>query len=70
MAAVLTGMCSDGALGMQAIHAAGGTTLAEDESSCVVYGMPKAAIELGVIDRVIPLPAMAEAIIAATLSRR
>ena len=70
VAAVLTGMGSDGALGMHAIHAAGGTTLAEDESSCVVYGMPKAAIELGVIDRVIPLPAMAEAIIAATLSRR
>jgi two-component system, chemotaxis family, protein-glutamate methylesterase/glutaminase len=70
VAAVLTGMGSDGALGMQAIHAAGGTTLAEDESSCVVYGMPKAAIELGVVDRVVPLPAMAEAIIAATHRNR
>jgi two-component system chemotaxis response regulator CheB len=67
VAAVLTGMGSDGALGMQAIRAAGGTTLAEDESSCVVFGMPKAAIELGVVDRVVPLQAMAEAIISAAV---
>jgi len=70
VAAVLTGMGSDGALGMQSIRAAGGTTLAEDESSCVVYGMPKSAIALGVVDRVVPLPAMAEAIIAAALRCR
>ena len=69
VAALLTGMGSDGALGMQAIRAAGGKTLAEDESSCVVYGMPKAAIELGVIDRVVPLRQMADAIIAAASER-
>ncbi len=65
VAALLTGMGSDGAIGMQAIQAAGGTTLAEDESSCVVYGMPKAAIQLGVVDRIVPLSGMPEAIVAA-----
>ena len=69
VAALLTGMGSDGAIGMQSIRAAGGTTLAEAESSCVVYGMPKAAIELDVVDRVVPLTDMAEAIIAAACHR-
>lgn len=70
VAALLTGMGSDGALGMQAIRAAGGTTLAEDASSCVVYGMPRAAIELGVVDRVVPLEGMAAALVEAAASRR
>lgn len=69
VAALLTGMGSDGALGMQAIRAAGGTTLAEHESSCVVYGMPKAAISLGVVDRIVPLPQMAAALIEAAARR-
>jgi two-component system chemotaxis response regulator CheB len=69
VAALLTGMGSDGALGMQAIRAAGGTTLAEDASSCVVYGMPKAAIELGVVDRVVPLDRMAAAVVEAVAKR-
>ncbi len=69
VAALLTGMGSDGAIGMQAIRTAGGTTLAEDESSCVVYGMPKAAIQLGVVDRIVPLSGMPEAIIAAACRR-
>lgn len=55
VAALLTGMGSDGALGMQAIKAAGGTTIAEHEDTCVVYGMPRAAVQLGVVDRVLPL---------------
>jgi len=69
VAALLTGMGSDGALGMQAVRAAGGFTLAEHESSCVVYGMPRAAIDMGVVDRIVPLPGMAEAIIAAAHRR-
>lgn len=69
VAALLTGMGSDGAIGMQAIRAAGGTTLAEDASSCVVYGMPKAAIELGVVDRVVPLGRMAAAVVEAVAKR-
>lgn len=66
VAALLTGMGCDGAAGMRLIREAGGTTLAEHESTCVVYGMPKAAVERGVVDRVVPLPAMAEAILTAT----
>lgn len=56
---ILTGMGEDGAEGISAIREAGGLTLAQDESSSVVYGMPKAAIERGVIDRVLPLSQMA-----------
>ena len=63
VAALLTGMGSDGALGMQAIRNAGGKTIAEHESTCIVYGMPRAAIELGVVDVVLPLPQIAAGII-------
>ncbi|MEW5762753.1 MAG: chemotaxis response regulator protein-glutamate methylesterase [Bacillota bacterium] len=53
---LLTGMGRDGARGMAAIKRRGGRTVAEDESTCVVYGMPKAAVEAGAVDRVVPLP--------------
>ena len=56
---ILTGMGEDGAEGISAIQKAGGHTLAQDESSSIVYGMPKAAIERGVVDRVLPLSEMA-----------
>ena len=69
VAALLTGMGSDGALGMRAIRAAGGATIAEDESTCVVYGMPRAAIEAEAVERVLPLPAIADAIIDAVAHR-
>ncbi len=69
VAALLTGMGSDGALGMKTIREAGGKTLAEHESSCVVYGMPRAAIDLGVVDRVVPLGDMAAAVVEATVRR-
>jgi two-component system chemotaxis response regulator CheB len=52
---LLTGMGRDGAKGMAAIKIVGGTTIAEDESSAVVFGMPKAAIESGAVDSVVPL---------------
>ena len=65
VAALMTGMGSDGAMGMEVVHRAGGTTIAEHESTCVVYGMPRAAIELGVVDQVVPLPGIAAAIVAA-----
>lgn len=64
MGVVLTGMGSDGALGLLAIRAAGGRTLAESEQSCVIYGMPKAAVEAGAVERSLPLWRMAEAILA------
>ena len=61
-AAILTGMGSDGAAGLRKIQAAGGHTLAQDEATCVVFGMPKTAIEAGAVDRVLPLDALAEGI--------
>jgi two-component system chemotaxis response regulator CheB len=62
---VLTGMGTDGVEGLQAIRAAGGRTLAESEESCVIYGMPKAAAEAGVVDRMVPLGQMAQEILDA-----
>lgn len=62
---LLTGMGSDGVEGLRAIQAAGGRTLAESEESCVIYGMPKAAVEAGVVERTVPLERMAEEIVAA-----
>jgi chemotaxis response regulator CheB len=50
---LLTGMGEDGALGLKAIREKGGITLAQDEASCVVYGMPKLAVELGAADEVL-----------------
>ena len=47
---ILTGMGSDGAHGLKAIKEAGGYNIAQDESTCIVFGMPKEAIALGVID--------------------
>jgi two-component system chemotaxis response regulator CheB len=62
---VLTGMGSDGTEGLRAIRAAGGRTLAESEESCVIFGMPKAALEAGVVDRVVALDRIAGEILAA-----
>ncbi len=63
-AVILTGMGGDGAAGMKRIKAVGGHTLAQDEASCVVFGMPKSAIEAGGVDRVVPLEGLAERIMA------
>ncbi len=58
-------MGSDGVEGLRAIREAGGRTLAESEESCVIYGMPKAAVEAGVVDRSVPLGHLADEILAA-----
>jgi two-component system chemotaxis response regulator CheB len=65
VAVLLTGMGRDGAQGMQQLKAAGAITLAQNEATCVVYGMPRAAVELGVVDRVLPLDHIPHAIIHA-----
>ena len=65
LAVLLTGMGRDGAEGMKKLKAAGATTLAQNEESCVVYGMPRAAVELGAVDRVLPLDLMPHAILHA-----
>jgi two-component system chemotaxis response regulator CheB len=62
---LLTGMGSDGVEGLRAIRAAGGRTLAESEETAVIYGMPKAAVEAGVVDQSVPLSRMADEILAA-----
>jgi two-component system chemotaxis response regulator CheB len=62
---VLTGMGSDGTEGLRAIHLAGGLTMAESEETAVIYGMPKAAVEAGVVDRSVPLDRMAGEILSA-----
>ncbi|MBK9326111.1 MAG: chemotaxis response regulator protein-glutamate methylesterase [Hydrogenophilales bacterium] len=60
---ILTGMGKDGAQGMLAMRHAGAHTIAQDEASCVVYGMPKAAVELGAAMEVVPLPDIAARIL-------
>jgi len=51
----MTGMGSDGARGLLQMHQAGARTVAQDEDTCVVFGMPKEAIKLGAVDRVLPV---------------
>jgi two-component system chemotaxis response regulator CheB len=63
---VMTGMGRDGATGLAAVKSAGGVTLAQDAATSTVYGMPKAAVELGVVDQVVSLGELASAIDRAT----
>jgi two-component system chemotaxis response regulator CheB len=64
-AALLTGMGKDGAAGMRTISDAGGFTIAQDEATSVVWGMPAAAVDLNAAQIVLPLPAIAAALLAA-----
>ena len=64
IAIILTGMGKDGAAGMLELRRAGGYTYAQDESSCVVFGMPKEAIALGAADEVLPLHVIPHALLA------
>jgi two-component system chemotaxis response regulator CheB len=64
LALIMTGMGDDGAEGMGAVRSAGGLTIAQSEDSCVVYGMPKTAIERGYAAQVVPLESLADALIA------
>lgn len=60
---ILTGMGKDGAVGMKEMHDAGAHTFAQDEASCVVFGMPKEAIAQGGVDEIVPLSQMAKRIL-------
>jgi two-component system chemotaxis response regulator CheB len=64
VAAILTGMGRDGAMGIKTIKQLDGKTIAQNEKSCIVFGMPKAAIEMNVIDKVLPLEGIAEEIVS------
>ncbi|MBF0457076.1 MAG: chemotaxis response regulator protein-glutamate methylesterase [Nitrospirae bacterium] len=60
---ILTGMGNDGLKGMKAIRDSGGRTIVESMSTCVVYGMPKAVVDAGIAEKVVPLNEIADAII-------
>ncbi len=62
LAIMLTGMGDDGARAMKLLHDGGARTVAQDEATCVVFGMPKEAIKLGAVDQVLPLERIAAAI--------
>jgi two-component system, chemotaxis family, protein-glutamate methylesterase/glutaminase len=62
LAVILTGMGSDGAHGATLLHSAGGRVIAEHESTCVVWGMPRSVVEAGAADVVLPRPQIARAI--------
>ena len=60
---ILTGMGDDGARGMKVLHDGGARTLAQNEATCVVFGMPTEAIKLQAVDEILPLESMARAIL-------
>jgi two-component system chemotaxis response regulator CheB len=62
---ILTGMGKDGAAGLLAMRQAGAATLGQDQDTCVVYGMPRAAFEVGAVERQLALPRIAAATLAA-----
>jgi two-component system chemotaxis response regulator CheB len=61
---ILTGMGGDGAREMLTMKQAGAFTIAQDEASCVVFGMPKEAIKMGGVDKILPLSEISAAIVA------
>ena len=66
---IMTGMGDDGARGLLAMREAGARTLAQNEETCVVFGMPKAAVELGAVHEVLPLSRLAGAALAGVRAR-
>jgi two-component system chemotaxis response regulator CheB len=69
VACLLTGMGRDGAAGLLAIRRAGGLTIAQDEETSVVFGMPREAVLLGAATQVLPLPEIGPTILATTAAR-
>jgi two-component system chemotaxis response regulator CheB len=63
---ILTGLGRDGAAGLLSLRQAGCETIGQDEASCVVYGMPRAAFELGAVERQLPLERIAERILSSS----
>ena len=67
---IMTGMGDDGAKGMKEMHDTGAWTIAQDEASCIVYGMPCEAVKAGGVDESLPLKNIAEAVLKATGLRK
>ncbi len=63
MGIIMTGMGDDGARGMKLLHNGGARTVAQNEETCVVFGMPKEAIKLDAVDEILPLQQIARAIL-------
>jgi two-component system chemotaxis response regulator CheB len=63
VAAILTGMGADGTDGLRMLKRGGCFSIAQDEASCVVFGMPAEAIKAGAVDRVLPLGAIAPEVV-------
>jgi two-component system chemotaxis response regulator CheB len=63
VAAILTGMGNDGTEGLRMLKRGGSFNIAQDEATCVVYGMPREAVLAGVVDSVLPLGKIADAIV-------
>ena len=70
MGIIMTGMGDDGARGLKEMHEAGAYTLAQDEATCVVYGMPREAVALGAVERSLPLGSIAASIQQGVPARR
>jgi two-component system chemotaxis response regulator CheB len=68
--AILTGMGKDGAVGLKAMRDKGARTIAQDEASCVVYGMPRAAFEMGAAEMQMPLSRIGDSIIELCSSKQ
>ena len=66
---ILSGMGRDGAEGLRAMRTAGARTFGQDEATCMVYGMPRAAFEIGAVERQLPIDRMRDAILATTAQK-
>jgi two-component system chemotaxis response regulator CheB len=66
IAILLTGMGSDGAKGLKTVADAGGLTIAQDELGCIIFGMPKVAIEMGAAKKILTLDAIAQLLCSLT----
>lgn len=67
---IMTGMGDDGAKGMKEMHDAGSFNIAQDEKTCIVYGMPGEAVKAGGVDKIVPLPNIAQSMLIAAMMRR
>ena len=64
MGVVLTGMGNNGVIGLGKMKSKGSIIIAENEKSCIVYGMPRAAVEAGICDHIVPIDHVAQEIVS------
>ena len=66
---IMTGMGDDGAKGMKEMHDTGSFNIAQDEASCIVYGMPGEAVKAGAVDKIVPLQSIALVMLSAVKNK-